>query len=280
MSGLIHISEMPEEQQSDATPKTPSEIFINPKAPIPNSHQAPIPPKAPAPSLQSRIVATDKTGPSEEKLLNLPALPQACPAKEPPSSFIKAAAQAVALSLGSTPYVIVGGAACTLLGSQRTTTDVDIVVMKGETKTVRNKLAAQATHFSVDPKTRHTEYLSSPAVQIEILTPPLLFRENFDEATPTVMVGCGIKVLKPTFLLNAKCRSILARATETRKASDAGDIKFLLAWCLSKNMWPTYGECTNINGPFVDWFVTSYGGGDLFKSAGWHQADGMLLPKH
>lgn len=152
--------------------------------------------------------------------------------------------------------------------------------MKGETKTARDKLAAQRTHFSVDPKTRHTTYLSSPAVQIEILTPPLLFREKFDETTPTEMVGCGIKVLKPTFLLNAKCRSILGRATETRKASDAGDIKFLLAWVASKGMWPTAGECFNINSPFVDWFVTSYGGGNLFKSAGWNEADGMLLPKH
>lgn len=274
---------MTEEQNSDVLSNPPSGRYFTLKASIPNPPHAPTPPKAPAPSFESQSSisnATQSTTPSEEEPLNLPALPQACPAKEPPSSFIKAAAQAVALSLGSTPYVIVGGAACTLLGSQRTTTDVDIVVMKGETKTARNKLAAQAMHFSVDPKTRHTEYLSSPAVQIEILTPPLLFRENFDEATPTVMVGYGIKVLKTTLFLNAKCRSILARATETRKASDAGDIKFLLAWCVSKKLWPTSGECTNINGPFVDWFVTSYGGGDLFKSAGWHQADGMLLPRH
>lgn len=273
----MSIPEMTNEQLSDDKSNMP----VTPKASAPNPPPAPIPPKAPArlfPSQNAKIISTNNPTPAEQEFLNLPPLPQACAAGGLPPNFIRAAAQAVALSLGSTPYAIVGGAACTLLGSQRTTTDVDIVVMRGETKIARDKLAAQTTHFSVDPKTRHTEYLSKPAVQIEILTPPLLFREKFDKSTPIEMVGDGIKVLKPTFLLNAKCRSILGRATETRKSSDAGDIKFLLAWCVSKGMRPTAGECTNINGQFVNWFVTSYGGGDLFKSAGWDEANGMLVP--
>lgn len=282
---------MTEEQHNDPATNTPTAELLTPKAPTPSPPPAPTAPKAPAPAFHpstAQTIATDSNTPSQD-LVILPALPQECPGKEPPPSFINAAAQAVALSLGSTPYAVVGGAACTLLGSQRTTTDVDIVVSKGQTKLARDKLAAHATHFSVDPKTRHTAYISKPGVQIEILTPPMLFKENFDETTPTEMVmvgdrvggaGQGVKVLKPTVLLNAKCRSILGRARETRKACDAGDVKFLLAWCASKGMWPTAGECPSINVAFVNWFVMSYGGGALFESAGWDEVDGMLLSNY
>lgn len=149
--------------------------------------------------------------------------------------------------------------------------------MKGETKMARDKLAAQGTHFSVDPKTRHTNYLSKPAVEIEILTPPLLFKERFDKDTPTLEVTGGIKILKPTLILNAKCASILGRANETKKLTDAVDIKFLLTWCVAKQMRPTANECPNVNNAFIEWFILNYDGGDLFKRAGWDEANGKLL---
>lgn len=152
--------------------------------------------------------------------------------------------------------------------------------MKGETKTARDKLAAQSTHFSVDPRTRHTNHLSKPAVQIEILTPPSLFKEIFDETTWTEMVGYGIKVLKPTFRLNAKCRSTLARATETRKASDAGISSFFLHGVRAGRCGRRLVKSPSIDGAFVNWFVTSYGGRDLFESAGWDEANGILLLRY
>ena len=54
-----------------------------------------------------------------------------------------------------------------------------------------------------------------------------LFRESFDEFTETVEIN-EVQVLKLTLILNAKYRSILGRAGEDKKTSDAQVIKFLL----------------------------------------------------
>lgn len=209
--------------------------------------------------------------PSTLKLATLPA-----PVEQqiPPRRFILAAAQAVALSFGSTHYAVVGGAACLLLGSLRTTVDIDVVVLRGETKVARDKLAAQATHFVVDPKTRHTTYTTQPAVEIEILTPPLLFSEEFEENTPIITVH-GVKILKPTLILNSKCGSILSRSGGEKKLTDAVDIRFLLQWCAQKAMWPTDAECPKVDQDFVEWFNKNHSGGDLFKRAGWDEKAGV-----
>jgi hypothetical protein len=45
-------------------------------------------------------------------------------------------------------------------------------------------------------------------VEVEIITPPPLFRERFDNDMPVFLVN-GVKVLKPSLILNAKCNSIL-----------------------------------------------------------------------
>jgi hypothetical protein len=64
-------------------------------------------------------------------------------------------------------------------------------------------------------------------VEVEILTPPTLFRGSFDSSTSTVKAQ-NIKILDPRQLLNAKCLSILGRASENKKQTDASDIVFLL----------------------------------------------------
>ncbi|KAK4119280.1 hypothetical protein N657DRAFT_693864 [Parathielavia appendiculata] len=66
-------------------------------------------------------------------------------------------AVADALKDGNIKYAIVGGASRLLL--------------------------AQPEHFSVDARTNHTVYLSTPPVGIQIIAPPALFREPFDEST-------------------------------------------------------------------------------------------------
>lgn len=260
------------------TPNTSASARATTPPKAPAAPKAPAPPQPPAvrPGGPSNAAAA---GTAEISLV-LPKLPTGSSATEPPPDFITAAAKAVALSFGSTHYAIVGGAACLLLGSTRQTTDIDAVVAKGETKTARDKLAAQKTHFSVDPKTRHTNYLSKPAVEIEILTPPLLFKENFDKDTPTVTVAGGIKILKPTLILNAKCGSILGRANEAKKLTDSRDIKYLLTWCAANKMWPTAKECPKVNKEFVEWFDSTYGGKELFKHAGWDETNGKLIFKH
>ena len=138
---------------------------------------------------------------------------------------VREAAQAVGRVLGDQVYAIVGGAGCALLGSPRTTTDVDIVVPRGQTMEIR-KLFKGQEGFVVEERTLHTYFSSNPRVDIEILTPPMLFKEAFDASTPTVMIGSA-KVLKPALLLNAKCHSIMGRG-ETKTRSDAHDISFLL----------------------------------------------------
>jgi len=69
-------------------------------------------------------------------------------------------------------------------------------------------LRNQPTYFDVENRTLRSYYKSDPRVEIEIITPPSLFRESFNNNTPVVLVN-GVKVLKPSLILNAKCNSIL-----------------------------------------------------------------------
>lgn len=257
---------------------------------MPGSKDASTPPKVPPPpKAPPQPPAVKQAGSSntsgagtqaQGNLPKLPSLPGKSTAASAPPSFVIAAAQAVALSFGSsTHYAIVGGAACLLLGGSRTTSDVDVVVLRGETKTARDKLAAQVTQFSVAPKTRHTNYNSTPSVEIEILTPPLLFKEKFEEQTPTV-IAHGVKILKPTLILNAKCGSILGRSTEAKKQTDSMDIMFLLEWCTSHSMQPTSYECPKVDAAFVQWFNDTFEDEDSFERAGWDKANGTSLLKY
>ncbi|KAK4135745.1 hypothetical protein BT67DRAFT_259400 [Trichocladium antarcticum] len=187
----------------------------------------------------------------------------------PSPDQVVAAAQAVAFSLGSEQlYALVGGAACLMLGSSRLTTDVDFVVPKGRTKDARQLLRSQKGYFTVESRTNHTNYRSMPPVEIEILTPPALFKEPFDEITETIQVN-GTRVLKPTLILNAKCRSILGRANKEKKDTDAHDIKFLLHWCVENVLYPTNSEVPNATKEFVDYFIATYERADLWYNAGY-----------
>lgn len=116
------------------------------------------------------------------------------------------------------PYCLIGGAACSMLGSTRATVDVDILVAKGATLKARKVLRADA-RFQVEKGTLHTWYQAGPGapkVEIEILAPPGLFRGAFDVDTPTMLVGQK-KVLKPALLLNAKVGSLRQRSAEEKK---------------------------------------------------------------
>jgi len=98
-------------------------------------------------------------------------------------------------------------------------------------------------------------------VEIEILAPPRLFAEKFDDSTPTITVE-GVKILKPTLILNAKCRSIFGRADERKKQSDATDIRFLLQWCATNGVYPTAEEVPNADKELVSWLINKYPGQD------------------
>lgn len=143
---------------------------------------------------------------------------QQSPSNKPTPEQV-AAAQAVGFSLGDQTYAVVDGAACLLLGSSRVTEDVDIVVSQGATRETRLKLKSQDAYFDVEKRTLHTYYKSNPPVEVEILAPPSLFKETFSSSTPYIVVE-GIRVLKPALILNAKCHSIVNRASEDKKRTD------------------------------------------------------------
>ncbi|KAI0909464.1 hypothetical protein F4823DRAFT_594621 [Ustulina deusta] len=193
--------------------------------------------------------------------------------KYPTLQQTNAAVQAVAGALGNTHYAIVGGAACTMLGSVRLTEDVDFVVPKGETKAARALLKQKETYFSIDKRTQHTTYRSEPNIEVEILTPPALFKEEFTARTPTYDVG-GVRVLKPALLLNAKCGSLLGRATDDKKRTDSRDINFLLQWCASHRQFPSTAEMSNATPAFVQYYIGTFGGEQHWKDAGYNIREG------
>jgi hypothetical protein len=164
-------------------------------------------------------------------------------------------------------YVVVGGAACGVLGSSRQTSAVDFVVPKGHTKAARTLLKAQDESFEVEKRTNHTYYMSSPRVEIEIISPPALFRQSFTPFTPTITVN-QIRVLKPTLLLNAKCASVYGRSNDGKRNTDATDIKFLM-WCIENRMYITAEEVPNATKEFVEYFISHFEDTELWIDAGY-----------
>lgn len=183
------------------------------------------------------------------------------------TSFLIPAQSSFPALTGQT-YAVVGGGACLLLGHPRSTADIDIVVPAGAIPQTR-RLLRDSSLFEVDPRTRHT-FFADGQVQIELLAPPTMFREPFDSATPTVQVD-GVKVLLPVRLLNAKCGSILQRAGDTKKASDAQDIRFLLRYVAEQNLAVRAEEVPNASREFVEWAVGFMGvAQDLWDAAGYN----------
>ena len=183
-------------------------------------------------------------------------------------------ARAVGSALAQKKYAVVGGAACVLLGSRRVTQDVDLVVPKGKTVETRNTLR-NADGFTVEPGTAHTYYQSAVPIAIEILTPPLLFREKFDSDTPTIVVQ-GVNILKPALILNAKCRSVLNRSADEKKTTDAMDIQFLLEYLAETGPRPTAAEVPIASGQFFEWFTEKYGREDAWTRAGYDVDKGLF----
>jgi len=200
----------------------------------------------------------------------------ALPAQKYPAELTKAAAAAIATAMGSDCYALVGGAACTLLGSTRATEDIDFVVPQGQTPAARNKLRKNSA-FEIEAGTNHTKYVqagSSP-VAVEILAPPGLFKGQFSTSTPCLLVN-NVRILKPTLILDAKCGSILGRASDGKKQTDALDIKFLLVYIARYGM-SVGSEVPNATGEFITWFASSYGGKELFQRAGFTVPGGMFF---
>ena len=141
---------------------------------------------------------------------------------------VLASAKAVASAVGDQmSYAVVGGGGCLLLGGYRMTDDIDIVVPRGLIPTAR-----QLPPRSQSTPERDTKYRG---IDIEILSPPRMFRGTLDDSTRVVIVY-GVRVLHPILLLNAKCGSLFERSSESRKMTDGADIAFLLTYCVRTGM--------------------------------------------
>ena len=99
---------------------------------------------------------------------------------------------------------MVGGAAVAVLGSKRTTKDVDIVSVSGGIRTLRDALPANE-RFSVDRRTRHTYFNSTTGerVPVDIIAPPWSFKSRFDANTVILERAYGVLVLNPVALSRA-----------------------------------------------------------------------------
>ncbi|RDX52756.1 hypothetical protein OH76DRAFT_1400017, partial [Lentinus brumalis] len=158
---------------------------------------------------------------------------------------IQVAAVAVADAMGDNCpvracWLLLGGPGAALPKGQ----DIDFVVPQGTTSASRRLLMDHGA-FTVEPRTLHTKHTASATgVDIEILSPPALFQGSFDAATPIVMVN-GVRVLHPVRILDAKCRSLLSRSHDVKRASDAEDIAFLLHRCASDGIKIRAGDMVN-----------------------------------
>ncbi|RDW60438.1 uncharacterized protein DSM5745_10896 [Aspergillus mulundensis] len=191
---------------------------------------------------------------------------------------IRDAATAVANALSpNTIYAVVGGAACCVLGENRTTQDVDFVVLRGQAFAARQLLRA-SDDFDVEPRTKYTTFKGIMPVDIEVLAPPTMFKEAFDENTEVVTVG-NIKVLKPALLLNAKCRTVVERSTGDKRSSDAQDIIFLLRYCAQHAEYlPKASEVPNATKQFVQVFIQKYQGQESWVRAGYDLETANMRP--
>lgn len=207
-------------------------------------------------------------------------------AAKPTPEQVKDATAALAQLLANSKHAIVGGAAILFLGSSRGTEDVDVVVPQGQTKAARDLIKTYGQgKFSVDPRTLHTYYLSTPPVEIEILTPPGLFKGTFNQNTQTMAIthnNTTVQILHPAAILDAKCGAIGGRATEAKKQTDAQDIIHLLMWLKSQNMSLFADNVPNASVEWVQWFVSIYGFGnyDYWKNVGWTESGASFLSKN
>jgi hypothetical protein len=173
----------------------------------------------------------------------------------PPLTSILSAAQALALVFKNQPYAIIGSTSILLLGSTTVQDyNIDILIPRGQTSHFRSLLRKDSKNFTVAPRTLHTTYKSNPPVAIELLTPPFLWEEKYDQDTP-VNWRDGVRVLDPIRILDGKCKSIWQWSDEGKRNVDADHILWLLEWTIREGRVVRREEVKNINVSFVMEFI-------------------------
>ncbi|KAI9046169.1 uncharacterized protein KD926_004007 [Aspergillus affinis] len=139
-------------------------------------------------------------------------------------------------------------------------------------KAVGNALAhaVAGLTFEVEARTNHTTYKAKRPVEVEILAPPVLFKEPSDQETELITVE-GTNVLKSALLLNAKCGSFSERPTTEKRRTDAQDIHFLLRFCASHpEHLPKANEVPRAAKEFVEELIQDFGSPDAWVGAGYN----------
>jgi hypothetical protein len=91
-----------------------------------------------------------------------------------------------------------------------------------------------------------------------------------------MLKGIFVNILQPVQILNAKCRSTLGRATDGKKRTDSLDVLFLLKWLADQGVSPTAQQVPNAVEEFVEWFISIYGGEELWTAAGFDREKGLF----
>ncbi|KAF8228322.1 hypothetical protein L208DRAFT_1292185, partial [Tricholoma matsutake] len=132
-------------------------------------------------------------------------------------------------------YAVLGGAACSVLGSTWQMEDVDVVVPQNVTRHTQAALRA-SSKFSVESRTNHTTYLfdhdttsggtQTEPIDIEVLTPPSLFQDEYTSDTPIFDIG-GVRVLHSMRILTSKCDSVMQQSSPQKRQTDIIDHQIL-----------------------------------------------------
>lgn len=180
-----------------------------------------------------------------------------------------AALGAIKKALPDIPYAIIGGVACIVLGSQRPTKDLDIVVPDGRAAEAATLLAATG-HFGTETTqtgrrrtwyhaTRHRNY------NLDVLEPHDIGQTFASTGgVPDTINVNGYPVLHPAQLLNFKIASWVDRMGTHgyKKINHAKDIRFLVDWLAKERIIVTKSEVSHATDDFLVLFCASYPGMD------------------
>ncbi|EEQ30400.1 hypothetical protein McanMca71_002293 [Microsporum canis] len=153
-----------------------------------------------------------------------PMRPMMTPGNIPPND-VPAFARSIDFHLRGLGYAFIGGVACSLLGSQRTTHDLDIIVPQGARRQALSILARDSTNFGVAEGGSWVN-MNRRRYNLDVIEPQQIGQQFTGRE---VVISNGVRVLDPNLLLQYK-RYSLSRRDRSRVSSienDKSDIKFL-----------------------------------------------------
>jgi hypothetical protein len=126
-------------------------------------------------------------------------------------------------ALSGLDCVLIGGAACILVGAQHTTKDLDILVPDDQ----RGRSLAEQPNFKTSPRGNETWFTSSRDTHHKLgIIAAKDVQQAFDCSTPTRMME-RFEFWPPAFILNMKCAAWSTDDPMRTMDEKASDIEFL-----------------------------------------------------